>query len=121
MELGQRIKAARSTAKLSKAELARRVGVSHTAVAYWEEGETKSIKADHLFAISKATGCDPQWLQNGTGSPPVADKDINVAESSAQYRAQSPLQKELAHQSADLSEEEIAKALAFIGGMKAAR
>ena len=81
MDIGERIRAARGHAGLSKAELARRVGVSHTAVAQWEDGGTKDIKSANLFAIAEATAVSAAWLQFG-GPEPWGN---NIAEQTALY------------------------------------
>ena len=54
--MGQRIKARRLRAGLSACELARRIGVSRTAVGRWEYGD-RAITLAHLAAIAKALGC----------------------------------------------------------------
>lgn len=68
MNLSERIHKARTDAKLNKSELARCVGVSHTAVGQWEDGSTKNLRGDNLFKIAEATGCDPEWLISGKPS-----------------------------------------------------
>ena len=53
--VGERIRAARQRAELSPSELARRLGVSHTAINNVEEG-SRQPSADLLFRISEVTG-----------------------------------------------------------------
>jgi len=68
--LGKRIAAAREMAGLNPSELARAVGVTKAAVSQWEKDQTKNLKLENLFEVSRITGCDIYWL--GTDSPPPA-------------------------------------------------
>lgn len=61
---GERLLAARKHSKLSQEELAKRVGLSQSALAEAErtgQGSTKTLQ------IAAATGVDPQWLATGLG------------------------------------------------------
>lgn len=71
--LEDRIRQAREYAGISKAELARRCGISAAAAIQWEDGSTKSLKAESLIAICDATGVNPRWLALGKGK--MAEKD----------------------------------------------
>ncbi len=55
--LGPRIKRLRLEAKLNKAALARRVGVSDVTISYWESGAIKQIGHERLVALAAALGC----------------------------------------------------------------
>ena len=59
-------KAIRDSGK-KKSEIADLVGVSTAAVTQWESRETKTLKAENLMALAKATGRSPQWLATGEG------------------------------------------------------
>lgn len=67
MTLGERICAAREGARLSKAELARRVGVSRATVGQWESGEIKRLEAENLLRLADVLRVDPTWLLTGRG------------------------------------------------------
>lgn len=43
-----------------KSEIAELVGVSTAAVTQWESRETKTLKAENLMALARATGRSPQ-------------------------------------------------------------
>nr|WP_298412829.1 helix-turn-helix transcriptional regulator [uncultured Halomonas sp.] len=55
--LGARIKQLRQKAKLSKAGLARKVGVSDVSISYWESGTIRQIGHERLLALAEALGC----------------------------------------------------------------
>ncbi|GHC33381.1 helix-turn-helix domain-containing protein [Aidingimonas halophila] len=61
-ELGTRIKRLRESAKLNKAALARRVGVSDVTIGYWESGEIKQIGHTRLVALAEALDCGLEEL-----------------------------------------------------------
>jgi transcriptional regulator with XRE-family HTH domain len=63
--LGPRIKALRLEAKLNKAALARRVGVSDVTISYWESGAIKQIGHERLVALAKALECSLSRLIEG--------------------------------------------------------
>ncbi|MBS9404493.1 helix-turn-helix transcriptional regulator [Halomonas sp. TRM85114] len=64
--LGPRIKALRLEAKLNKAALARRVGVSDVTISYWESGAIKQIGHERLVALAKALECPLSSLIEGS-------------------------------------------------------
>ncbi len=68
--LGSRIKQLRLQASLSKAALARRVGVSDVTISYWESGTIKQIGHERLLALADALHCRLGDLLEGTPAPP---------------------------------------------------
>ncbi|MDN6179770.1 MAG: helix-turn-helix domain-containing protein [Halomonas subglaciescola] len=70
--LGERIKHFRLQARLSKAALARHVGVSDVTVSYWESGTIKQIGHERLVALAGALNCSLATLLEGEGSAPLA-------------------------------------------------
>ncbi|WP_110666150.1 helix-turn-helix domain-containing protein [Salinicola halophilus] len=60
--LGPRIKQLRLQAGLSKAALARRVGVSDVTISYWESGTIKQIGHERLVALTSALDCSLREL-----------------------------------------------------------
>lgn len=68
--LGSRIKQLRVKANLSKAALARRVGVSDVTISYWESGTIRQIGHERLLALAEALDCALGDLLDGTPAPP---------------------------------------------------
>nr|WP_110600689.1 helix-turn-helix transcriptional regulator [Salinicola lusitanus] len=60
--LGPRIKQLRLQAGMSKAALARRVGVSDVTISYWESGTIKQIGHERLVALTSALSCSIKQL-----------------------------------------------------------
>ncbi|KXS38354.1 MAG: XRE family transcriptional regulator [Halomonadaceae bacterium T82-2] len=69
--LGSRIKALRLKANLSKAALARRVGVSDVTISYWESGTIRQIGHERLLALADALDCTLGDLLEDTPAPPA--------------------------------------------------
>lgn len=65
--LPTRIRKARLSAKLSQAELARRVGVKRSAVTQWEHPTGTSPSMHHLLQIAVETGTGIEWLATARG------------------------------------------------------
>jgi transcriptional regulator with XRE-family HTH domain len=67
--LSSRVRFARMLAKLSKAELARRVGVCLSAAVQWELPKGTSPTVNNLVKIATIAGVAFEWLATGRGSP----------------------------------------------------
>jgi transcriptional regulator with XRE-family HTH domain len=77
--IGDRIRQAREAKGLSAAELARRVGITQSALSQIEDGTTRSPKPVHLFAIADALGVDPRKLALGSKEErPDPDRQLAV-------------------------------------------
>ena len=63
-----RIRRARRAAQLSQTSLARRVGVTPSAVAQWEHPEGTTPGLERLKRIANATDADFHWLVTGVGA-----------------------------------------------------
>lgn len=72
--LKERIKSAREDAGLTKAELARRSGVSRSTITQWENGSIKNIEGRHLVKASEALNVREKWLSDGTGHRSKTEK-----------------------------------------------
>jgi transcriptional regulator with XRE-family HTH domain len=61
----ERIKFARESAGLKKADLVRAVGVSAPTISDWESGKIKNIEGANLLKLANALKVTPEWLQTG--------------------------------------------------------
>lgn len=73
MNLSDRIRRARTAAKLSQQALAEMAGVQRSAVAQWERPGGSCPSMHHLIRIAVSTGVCLEWL--GTGHGPVHPSD----------------------------------------------
>ena len=72
VDIWRRIEEARRLGGLSKAELARRTGVSRATASQWEGHGSRAIARpswDSLKLIASACSVDFNWLATGLGSP----------------------------------------------------
>lgn len=65
--LAERLATAIAHAQITKAELARRVGISAPSVNGWFSGKSKFLRGENLLAAAKALGVDQTWLATGKG------------------------------------------------------
>lgn len=65
--LAERLTLAIAHAKITKAELARRVGISAPSVNGWFSGKAKFLRGENLLAAAKALGVSEAWLATGKG------------------------------------------------------
>lgn len=63
--LADRVRSARRRASISQTELARRIGVSASAVAQWEHPSGTQPSLQSLIRILEITGVSPDWLVMG--------------------------------------------------------
>lgn len=92
MTIGERVTQAREAAGLTIAELARRVGISRSAIGQIEAGTTKSPTAGNLQKIADKTGVRFKWLLDGKGSmkeSPKVDAAVNQVETTAAIQSPS--------------------------------
>lgn len=75
MEIPERIKNARIKKGISQAELAKKIGVTHSAVCFWENGK-RNVKLDTLVKISNALGCHLEEIAGYSFSFTVDAEDI---------------------------------------------
>nr|WP_312250418.1 S24 family peptidase [Stenotrophomonas geniculata] len=66
--LAERLTLAIERAQITKAELARRVGISAPSVNGWFSGKAKFLRGENLLAAAKALGVSEAWLATGKGS-----------------------------------------------------
>jgi transcriptional regulator with XRE-family HTH domain len=77
--LSGRIRKARTLAKLSQAELARRVGVKRSAVTQWEHPAGTTPSVDHLIQIALQTQSRFEWLATGRGARQLEEAEATSA------------------------------------------
>jgi transcriptional regulator with XRE-family HTH domain len=77
--LSGRVRFARTLAKLSKAELARRVGVCLSAAVQWELPHGTSPTVTNLAKIAAISGVAFEWIATGRGSPKLSEALQEVA------------------------------------------
>lgn len=65
--IGDRIRARRKELRLTQKDLSLKVGVSHVSISQWEKDET-SPRGDNLMKLSRALGCEPEFILNGDKS-----------------------------------------------------
>lgn len=66
--LAERLTVAIADAGITKAELARRVGISAPSVNGWFTGKAKFLRGENLLAAARALSVDEDWLATGKGS-----------------------------------------------------
>lgn len=66
MMFSDRIKEIRKNTGLNKVQFGDLLGVTHSAVGQWENGDTKSLKSDVLIEMERKTGYRSQWISKGT-------------------------------------------------------
>lgn len=64
LELGRRIRLLREMAGLSQSQLAEKVGISRSAVAFWETGRSGHV-GKHLGQLAEVLGVEPEVLLTG--------------------------------------------------------
>lgn len=76
--LGPRIKRLRQQANLTKAALARLVGVSDVTISYWESGAIKQIGHERLVALASSLGCPLSELLDDRPKPTPQILELNT-------------------------------------------
>ena len=66
--LADRLTIAIDAAGITKAELARRVGISAPSVNGWFTGKAKFLRGENLLAAARALDVDQDWLASGKGA-----------------------------------------------------
>lgn len=81
MGLNVRIRTARLRAGLTQAELARRLGVTRTAVVNWESATSRSRPSSgRLEEISRQTSVAWEWLATGRGHVTLSSESVLAAD-----------------------------------------
>ena len=93
--LPTRIRRARLLARLTQAELARRVGVKRSAVTQWEHPLGTTPSMHHLIQIAIETGTCIEWLATARG--PCTFEDTAGSTASTNRDAHAPHQHDHQH------------------------
>jgi Predicted transcriptional regulator len=75
VEPGERLRAARERAKLSRAVVANRAGYSVSGIGALENGQN-NIKPDVAKVLAPIVGTTPEWLLYGTGPPDASRRTV---------------------------------------------
>lgn len=67
MTLSERIIEAMDASGVSVRQVATACGISYQAVRKWRISETQSLDGNHLVALAKLTGYEPEWLMTERG------------------------------------------------------
>ena len=84
--IGERLMARLRELGLRKADLARAVKISDTAVGLWIKGETKDLRLENLFAAADFLQVEARWLATGQGpklKAPVDTLQLEIEEGEA--------------------------------------
>lgn len=78
MKRNERIARAIQASGKSKSEIAKLCEVAPSAVTQWLSGESKTLKAESVFALAKATGFNAEWLTFGIGPERAEDQVSSI-------------------------------------------
>lgn len=67
LTMPSRLRRARTGAHLSQTSLAKKLGISRSAVAQWEQPAGTSPNIAHLSNVAEATSVSFEWLATGRG------------------------------------------------------
>jgi transcriptional regulator with XRE-family HTH domain len=79
--MSARVRRARQSARLTQADLARRLSVSRSAVAQWESPSGSAPATTNLAELARALHCSFEWLATGRGPRGSASKSSSSADS----------------------------------------
>lgn len=76
-----RLRTARHLANLTVEELAKKIGVSKSALSKYENGKVSEMKRSTVNAIALATDVNPKWILGESDDMVLSDRDRNVLSS----------------------------------------
>lgn len=80
MSFGERVTKARGWRGVNKSELAQLAGLHKMSITLIEQGKTKQMGFNNLFALAKALQVNPEWLATGKGEPHGGMYSLPVSE-----------------------------------------
>ena len=75
--IGERIKAARKSARMGQAELGAAIGIGKSSISEWESGK-RSPDIDKVHDIARALGVTPAYLMGWDDSPALPTMPANI-------------------------------------------
>lgn len=69
--LNERLSSARNSMGMTKADLARKTGLSNAAIGFLESGESRDITGANVFPIADALNVSARWLLTGKEPKPI--------------------------------------------------
>ena len=75
--IGERIKAARKSARMGQAELGAAIGIGKSSISEWESGK-RSPDIDKVHDIARALGVTPAYLMGWDESPALPTMPANI-------------------------------------------
>ena len=92
--LGERIKAARKSKRMTAPELANVIGANKSTISLYERDMRRPMEAV-LMSIAAVTGVNFRWLNSGQGDMYGEAEDIRSVEDERILRGLSPKEREL--------------------------
>lgn len=85
-DIGKRVKILRISKRLTQVELATRIGIKQSSLAYIENGRTKTVKGTTLDALARELSSTTGFLLNGSDSSDGHENEMLIAEMTAIFR-----------------------------------
>lgn len=73
--MNKRILVLRKALKMNKAEFARELGMTETAIRSWENN-TNTLKESSILLIIRSFNVNPDWLHNGKGAMFIPESTV---------------------------------------------
>ena len=68
-EIGDRLKLAKNTSKLSNLQLAEKTQMSNAQISRMLNGKNTNMTISTIYNLAEALECNPAWLAFGIGAP----------------------------------------------------
>ena len=94
-DIGKRVKSLRVSKRLTQVELASRLGIKQSSLAYIENGRTKTVKGTTLDALARELSSTTGYILNGSVSSDHHEDEMLQAEMTAIFRDLTITDKEM--------------------------
>lgn len=74
--LGERVATRLKELGMSQAELARRIGLTRSAVSAWQTRDVRTVKAETLLDAARVLKVHPMWLASGRGAKEIDEEFV---------------------------------------------